>query len=176
MPSNLSLSSSRSGLGGSKGKKTGRLLKKERLNLIDNQHISIWALMDSTYARNKNNNRNPKGICDRLKGKEGHVQLNVAGKRSDQAARTVIVSGGSLLKINEVSMPRTVAKTISVPERVVDWNLAAMERLLEKGEINTVHRGGNTILVSLVTENGKKPFVFNGVTGLQKYDIVTPLN
>jgi DNA-directed RNA polymerase beta' subunit len=59
-------------------------------------------LIDNSKEKNKSNARKSKGIRERLVKKNGHFQMNVAGKRSDFTARSVIVGGGSFLRMGEV--------------------------------------------------------------------------
>ncbi|MFW6117740.1 MAG: DNA-directed RNA polymerase subunit A', partial [Thermoproteota archaeon] len=73
-----------------------------------------------------------KTLSQRLKGKEGRFRSNLSGKRVDFSARTVISPDPSL-DINEVGVPRAVAMRLSVPEKVTEWNLDQMRKLVENG-------------------------------------------
>ncbi len=66
-----------------------------------------------------------KTITERIKGKEGRIRKNLAGKRVNYSARTVI-SPDVNLKINEVGIPFEVAKILTVAERVTSLNLKRM--------------------------------------------------
>jgi DNA-directed RNA polymerase III subunit RPC1 len=55
-----------------------------------------------------------RGICQRLKGKQGRFRGNLSGKRVDFSARTVI-SPDPNLRINQVGVPRSVAMTMTYP-------------------------------------------------------------
>jgi DNA-directed RNA polymerase II subunit RPB1 len=57
-----------------------------------------------------------KAIRARLKGKEGRLRGNLMGKRVDFSARTVI-TGDPNLELDEVGVPRSVAMTLTYPER-----------------------------------------------------------
>ncbi len=153
-------------------KKTGKLSEADRKKTVEDLHANIWSLIDNSTDAKKNTNRQHKGLRERLGTKEGHIQINVAGKRCDYAARTVIVGGGNMLRIQELGVPGYIAKTLTVPELVLEWNFSAMKKLLEAGQINSVCRGGFTINVAEVTSGGTKPFVWKERIGLQTYDIV----
>lgn len=55
-----------------------------------------------------------RGLCQRLKGKQGRFRGNLSGKRVDFSARTVI-SPDPNLKVNEVGVPMRVAMTMTFP-------------------------------------------------------------
>lgn len=63
-----------------------------------------------------------KTINERIKGKEGRIRKNLAGKRVNFSARTV-VSPDPNIKMNEIGIPFEVAKIITVSERVTGYNL-----------------------------------------------------
>jgi len=73
-----------------------------------------------------------KTLSQRLKGKEGRFRSNLSGKRVDFSARTVI-SPDPNLDINEVGVPLSVAMKLSVPEKVTQWNIDEMRRLVKNG-------------------------------------------
>lgn len=74
-----------------------------------------------------------KTIEERIKGKEGRIRKNLAGKRVNYSARTVI-SPDPTLKLNEVGVPFEVAKVLTVAEKVNTINLKRMKQLVEKTE------------------------------------------
>mmetsp|Transcript_23130 Transcript_23130/g.57033 ORF Transcript_23130/g.57033 Transcript_23130/m.57033 type:complete len:423 (+) Transcript_23130:127-1395(+) len=55
-----------------------------------------------------------RGLCQRLKGKQGRFRGNLSGKRVDFSARTVI-SPDPNLKVNEVGVPKFVAMIMTYP-------------------------------------------------------------
>jgi DNA-directed RNA polymerase II subunit RPB1 len=57
-----------------------------------------------------------KAIRARLKGKEGRLRGNLMGKRVDFSARTVI-TGDPNLELDEVGVPKSIAMTLTYPER-----------------------------------------------------------
>jgi len=74
-----------------------------------------------------------KTITERIKGKEGRIRQNLAGKRVNYSARTV-VSPDPALKINEVGVPLEIAKVITVMETVNSTNIESIKELIKKGE------------------------------------------
>lgn len=89
-----------------------------------------------------------KTITERIKGKEGRIRKNLAGKRVNFSGRTV-VSPDPYIKINEVGVPYEIAKIITVSESVTSINLERMKELIRKGE---EYPGANYV----VRQDGKK--------------------
>ena len=73
-----------------------------------------------------------KSIRARLKGKEGRIRGNLMGKRVDFSARTVI-TGDPNLSLDEVGVPRSIARTLTYPETVTPYNLAKLTQLVKNG-------------------------------------------
>jgi DNA-directed RNA polymerase subunit A' len=90
-----------------------------------------------------------KTITERIKSKEGRIRHNLAGKRTNFSARTVI-SPDPMISLNEVGVPKIVAMKLTVPERVTDWNMEYLKKFVEKGP--KVYPGANYI----VRPDGKK--------------------
>ena len=90
-----------------------------------------------------------KTISERIKSKEGRIRRNLAGKRTNFCARTVI-SPDPMLKINQVGVPKVVAMKLSVPEMVTEWNMAYLKKFVERG--NAKYPGCNYI----IRPDGKK--------------------
>lgn len=88
-----------------------------------------------------------KTITERIKGKEGRIRKNLAGKRVNFSARTVI-SPDPNLKINEVGVPFEVAKILTVSERVTTKNVERLKKLILSKE----YPGANYI----VRQDGKR--------------------
>jgi len=70
-----------------------------------------------------------KTITERIKGKEGRIRKNLAGKRVNYSARTVI-SPDPNLKLNEVGVPLDVANVLTVAEKVTTLNMKRMKKLI----------------------------------------------
>eukprot|EP00158_Paraphelidium_tribonemae_P009721 Partr_v1_DN28937_c1_g1_i1_m26239 putative DNA-directed RNA Polymerase len=67
------------------------------------------------------NGRPVKSIRSRLKGKEGRLRGNLMGKRVDFSARTVI-TGDPNLSLDEVGVPKSIARILTFPEVVTPFN------------------------------------------------------
>jgi DNA-directed RNA polymerase III subunit RPC1 len=59
-----------------------------------------------------------RGLCQRLKGKQGRFRGNLSGKRVDFSARTVI-SPDPNLRVNEVGVPMKCAMTMTYPGKIL---------------------------------------------------------
>ena len=73
-----------------------------------------------------------KTVTARIKSKEGRIRHNLAGKRTNFSARTVI-SPDPKLNINEVGVPTVIAMNLTVPERATEWNLEHLKTFIENG-------------------------------------------
>lgn len=71
----------------------------------------------------------------RIKGKHGRVRGNLAGKRVDFSARTVI-SANPDISIDEISVPRNIAQSQMTPETVSLKNKETLQRLIVNGPSN----------------------------------------
>jgi DNA-directed RNA polymerase subunit A' len=89
-----------------------------------------------------------KTITERIKGKDGRIRANLAGKRVNFSARTVI-SPDPYLKINEIGIPFEVARVITVAEAVTSLNIEFMKNIVRKGR---EYPGANYV----VRPDGKK--------------------
>ncbi|MEK6889455.1 MAG: hypothetical protein AABW80_05105 [Nanoarchaeota archaeon] len=74
-----------------------------------------------------------KTITERIKGKEGRIRHNLAGKRVNYSARTVI-SPDPFIKVNEVGVPFEIARIITFAETVTSINLESMKELIKRGD------------------------------------------
>lgn len=90
-----------------------------------------------------------KTLTQRLKGKEGRFRSNLSGKRVNFSARTVI-SPDPNISINEVGVPEMIAKEVTVPAYVNDWNIDDIKKYVENGP--DVHPGANY----MITESGNR--------------------
>jgi DNA-directed RNA polymerase subunit A' len=68
-------------------------------------------------------------ITERIKGKEGRIRHNLAGKRVNFSSRTVI-SPDPCIKLNEVGIPMEIAKILTVPELVTSQNIEELKKLV----------------------------------------------
>uniref|UniRef100_A0A0G4HFH6 DNA-directed RNA polymerase subunit n=1 Tax=Chromera velia CCMP2878 TaxID=1169474 RepID=A0A0G4HFH6_9ALVE len=74
-----------------------------------------------------------RGVCQRLKGKEGRFRGNLSGKRVDFSGRTVI-SPDPNVGIDQVVVPEWVAKKMTFPERVNSINRARLSAAVMRGD------------------------------------------
>jgi DNA-directed RNA polymerase subunit A' len=115
----------------------------------------LWELLQyhvTTYFNNEvsgipparhRSGRSLRTLTQRLKGKEGRFRSNLSGKRVDFSARTVI-SPNPYLSINQVGVPKDVAKELTVPIKITEWNIEEMKQLVMNGP--DVHPGANYII------------------------------
>ncbi|MEW6063053.1 MAG: DNA-directed RNA polymerase subunit A' [Nanoarchaeota archaeon] len=84
-----------------------------------------------------------KTLTERIKSKEGRFRYNLAGKRVNYAARTVI-SPDPKIELNEVGIPRVVAMELTIPQKVTAWNIKTLKRFIENGPSN--YPGANYVV------------------------------
>jgi len=106
-------------------------------DLWDLLQFHITTFFDNTVARippARHRSGQPlKTITERIKGKEGRIRKNLAGKRVNYSGRTV-VSPDPSIDINEVGIPFEIAKKVTVAEMVNDINMEHLKKMIEKGE------------------------------------------
>lgn len=71
-------------------------------------------------------------LTQRLKGKEGRFRNNLSGKRVDFSSRTVI-SPDPKISINEVGVPKAVAKELTIPVKVNERNISTLRSIIRNG-------------------------------------------
>ncbi|SCM18511.1 DNA-directed RNA polymerase 3 largest subunit, putative [Plasmodium berghei] len=106
-----------------------------------------------------------RGICQRLKGKEGRFRCNLSGKRVDFSSRTVI-SPDPNISIDEVVIPKIIAMRLTYPETVNKYNIEKLKMLIRNG--SNVWPGANYIIKKNVSMNCDE----NGKVGNSIIDIV----
>jgi len=84
-----------------------------------------------------------KTLTQRLKGKEGRFRGSLSGKRVDFSSRTVI-SPDPNLAISNVGVPVDVAKKLTIPETVSQWNIERLKKLVINGP--NIYPGANYII------------------------------
>lgn len=83
-----------------------------------------------------------RGLCQRLKGKQGRFRGNLSGKRVDFSGRTVI-SPDPNLRVEQIGVPELVAKVMTYPEMVNRYNIEKMRKCIMNGP--DVHPGANML-------------------------------
>jgi DNA-directed RNA polymerase subunit A' len=111
----------------------------------------LWELLQyhiSTYFDNEitgvpparhRSGRILKTLSQRLKTKEGRFRGNLAGKRVNFSARTVI-SPDPMINIDEVGVPEIIAKELTIPVRVTEKNIEMLKGLIASNEVNYIIR------------------------------------
>lgn len=108
---------------------------------VVNEHFDLLQYHVATYMDNEiaglpqdkqKGGRAIKAIRARLKGKEGRLRGNLMGKRVDFSARTVI-TGDPNLQLDQVGVPRSIATTLTYPERVTPYNIVYLQGLVNNG-------------------------------------------
>jgi DNA-directed RNA polymerase subunit A' len=139
----------------------------------------LWELMQyhvSTYFDNEISGVPParhrsgrllKTLSQRLKTKEGRFRGNLAGKRVNFSARTVI-SPDPMIGIDEVGVPQVVAVELTVPLRVNESNIEEAKSLVLNGP--SVWPGANYVIKSdgrrkKITPQNKEEIVKELVAG-----------
>ena len=73
-----------------------------------------------------------KAVRQRLKGKEGRIRNNLMGKRVDYSGRSVITPDPNI-ELDELGVPYPIAKNLTYPEIVNQYNYEKLNGLLENG-------------------------------------------
>jgi DNA-directed RNA polymerase subunit A' len=84
-----------------------------------------------------------KTLTQRLKGKEGRFRGSLSGKRVDFSSRTVI-SPDPNLAISNVGVPVDVAKKLTIPETISQWNIERLKEHVINGP--NIYPGANYII------------------------------
>ncbi|KAI8611777.1 hypothetical protein BC830DRAFT_1161990 [Chytriomyces sp. MP71] len=113
------------------------LLQYHVATLMNND---LNGLPQSTQRRS---GRALKSIRARLKGKEGRLRGNLMGKRVDFSARTVI-TGDPNLNIDQVGVPRSIARNLTFPETVTPFNIDRLMAAVQNGP--TEHPGAKYVI------------------------------
>ncbi|KAK5100604.1 DNA-directed RNA polymerase II core subunit rpo21 [Lithohypha guttulata] len=107
-----------------------------KTDLVDLLEFHVNTYMDNEIAgispSQHKSGRPVKAIRARLKGKEGRLRQNLMGKRVDFSARTVI-TGDPNLSLDEVGVPRSIAKNLTYPETVTPFNIERLKRYVANG-------------------------------------------
>lgn len=88
-------------------------------------------------TRRTRNKREYASLESRLKKKNGRIRSNLMGKRSNFTGRCVI-TGDDGLKLSEIGVPRSVARTLTVPVKVTDYNKFNLQKMVDNGDTKYV--------------------------------------
>ncbi|MFB6180624.1 MAG: DNA-directed RNA polymerase subunit A' [Candidatus Nanohalobium sp.] len=86
--------------------------------------------------------RSLKSLIERVQGKQGRFRQNLIGKRVNFSARTVI-SPDPNIGINEVGVPKLVAKKLTIPKKVTERNYEKALKWIDNGP--DTHPGANYV-------------------------------
>ncbi len=90
-----------------------------------------------------------KTLTERIKSKHGRIRHNLAGKRTNFSARSVI-SPDPTIELNEVGVPFVMATKLTVPERVTEDNIEYLKKYIKNG--SKKYPGANYV----IRPDGKK--------------------
>ena len=120
----------------------------------------LWELLQyhvTTYLDNEvagcpparhRSGRPLKTLSQRLKGKDGRFRGSLSGKRVNFSARTVI-SPDPNIRVTEVGIPLAIAREMTIPVRVTQFNKAELVEYIMKGpDRATIHSpvGANYVI------------------------------
>ena len=135
-------------------------------------HVAVYFDNDSITlpkAEFKTGGRILQSISGRIKGKAGRVRSNLMGKRVDFSARSVITPD-PYIDIDQVGIPRKIAKELTIPEEVTPNNIKYLTGLVKNGRdiypganciIRTVYRDGKTETYKFDLKYRKKAIKLN---------------
>ncbi len=106
--------------------------KKDFINKWLEMQDSINCFIDSTKA-SKMTDKDFKGIRQVLEKKEGLFRMKMMGKRVNYAGRSVISPDPSL-KTHEVGIPTFMAKKLTYPEHINEYNIEKLQRFIKNGK------------------------------------------
>lgn len=112
----------------------GHTDREEELHKLDTY---LGNLIDNSDANFPNQKIPMEGFKQVLPGKEGLIRGNMMGKRVNQAGRTV-ASPAPTIQVNEVSIPESMARTLTQNEVINQYNIKTMTDLLENNKISYI--------------------------------------
>lgn len=121
----------------------------DKKSAIINLKIKIEGFCRNPKNKIRNGNNDPiKGIRERLTGKDGQLRDNLMGKRTEMSGRTVIGPGPNL-KVDEVGIPESMARTLTFPINVYESNFAEIINMVKNNNIEKISRNGKIIRIDL---------------------------
>jgi DNA-directed RNA polymerase beta' subunit len=125
------------------GVPVGRLATRTNLDTFRGERSlasAVAAVVDKTNKPGVTS----RNLAQRFQGKEGRLRGNLAGKRVDFSARTVITPGTDL-DIDEIGIPYSFARSLTVPVLVTDFNLEKMREKVRSGDVRLLEKGKTRI-------------------------------
>jgi len=121
------------------------LSETKKAKYIQSLRFRIRCLFDNSQDKAKHTNGRPvKSIKKRITGKEGQIRTNLMGKRVNKSGRTVIGPDPTLL-LTEIAIPPEMARILTFPERVTDFNAEHLAKYVHNGKANFIQRGEQRI-------------------------------
>ncbi len=125
-----------------------------------------------SYLIDKNNNKNTKtnsnqvylNLVARLAGKTGRFRQNLAGKRVNFSARTVITPDPDI-ELDEVSIPYSFARTETRPLKVTSWNIERVRDLVRNDQVKRIENGND--ICTCKTSDSKEKRERNAIERIQ---------
>ncbi len=124
--------------------KTNRILKQKIEGAAPKNVVDEWSQLLQYHIATLIDNAQPgvppaqqrsgrplKSIRERLRSKEGRVRGNLMGKRVDFSARSVITPDPNI-EVDELGVPKKIAKNLTIPEKVTEYNLEFLTKLVTK--------------------------------------------
>ena len=88
-------------------------------------------------TRRVRNKREYASLESRITKKNGRIRSNLMGKRANFTARCVI-TGDDSLELTQVGIPRSVARTLTIPVKVTDYTKECLQELVEKDGVKYI--------------------------------------
>jgi len=114
-------------------------IQVEKLVQTLNFRIRTFYNNSNGRAKHTTNSRPMKGLKERITGKDGIIRGALLGKRCEMNARTVI-DGDPTLRLGQVGIPESFAKTLTVSECVNRFNKEWLSEVVNTGRANFVVR------------------------------------
>lgn len=133
---------------------------RRKEDLLDSICYTYGHILNNSDQRYKQGNvKIFKSLKQRVQGKTGLVAESLMGKRVNFAARTVGDSGPDL-RVDEVGIPRIMAKELTVPVVVTTYNREELQTCYDENRVNSITRkkGAHSGQRVLVSASFKKKF------------------
>ena len=142
--------------------------KKLMDDLVILQSLHSYYIDSNTKGIDKNivQNKQIRSLCTRLKGKKGRFRGNLSGKRVDFTGRTVI-SPDPNLYIDQLGIPILMAKNLTYPEKVNEFNIKKLKKLILNGKDK--YPGASFIIKKISNKEDKLYLGINNRAIREKY-------
>ena len=124
----------------------------QELTALLQYHVATYIdeeIPDHKVVLSTGKDKSVQSIRQRLEGRHGRMRGNILGKTVNFTAQT-LVTPDPYISIDEIGIPRSIARSITYPERVTQYNFEKLRNLISIG-VATVKKDG----VSLEKPNEK---------------------